>query len=411
MLPPVLEVYVVWHPADPEGADIAETLLGHFRGTAFSGLIGGAVDVYIRSASATDDPACTPRALPCIELLPYDVASPTLTAAVIVAGTELAAAVENGGPWRDYVAAIAAARTSAGDNVGVFTVATADNVLDGTVLGGLVGGVLGVAHGSYGTDEFEGVLCRDVAQGIAQMGMADDDRVTVFVSHTKRLSSMEQAEVTSLVDMVRDVIAHTHLAEFFDAHDLQPNQDWAAALEEAASTGALLAVRTDLYSTRPWCQKEVLISKRAGVPVVILDALTDGEERGSFVMDHVPRSPGRQDANGWRRQDVVRALGQLVDECLKRVLWRKQRDVAEASGLPVDIDWWAAHAPEPVTFADWLDTHHDLAAQRKEHVVVLHPDPPLGPDEVSVLVQIASLAGLCEGIEFLTPRGLAARGG
>jgi hypothetical protein len=147
------------------------------------------------------------------------------------------------------------------------------------------------------------------------------------------------------------------------------------------------------------------------MPVVILDALTTGEERGSFVMDHVPRSPGRQDGAVWRRDDITRVLGQLVDECLKGVLWRRQKEIAAAAGLPVDIDWWAPHAPEPATFAEWLDRHDDLAAKRNEPIVVLHPDPPLGPDERDVLLQIARLANLHDDIQFLTPRGLAARGG
>ena len=55
MLPPVLEIYVVWHTKDAEGQTIADTLLGHFRGTAFSGLIGGAVEVYVRSTPQIGD--------------------------------------------------------------------------------------------------------------------------------------------------------------------------------------------------------------------------------------------------------------------------------------------------------------------------------------------------------------------
>ena len=411
MLPPVLEIYVVWHPDDPEGDEISRALLARFRGTTFSGLIGGAVEVYVRSASATDDPTGAPRALPSTSPLPYDIPSPALTAIVLVGGLGLDAALHDSGPWRDYVSGLVQARDASDGTTGLFLVTTADHVLDGP-LGDIAGRLLGPAHGLFGKPEFNETLCRDVAQGIAQMEAANGDRVTVFVSHTKRRSVTEDAEVSSLIALVRSVIADTRLDEFFDAHDLQVNEDWAQALEATASTSALLAVRTDLYSTRPWCQREMLIAKRMGMPVVILDALTNGEERGSFVMDHVPRSPGRQEPKkGWRRDDVVRALGQLVDECLKRVLWRKQRDLAEAHGLPVDIDWWAPHAPEPLTFLDWLDTHVDLPKQRKTPIVVLHPDPPLGPDETEVLEQVARLASLHDSIEFLTPRGLAARGG
>ena len=46
MLPPVLEIYVVWHPDDESGQDIADEIIQHFRGSAFTGLIGGAVEVF-----------------------------------------------------------------------------------------------------------------------------------------------------------------------------------------------------------------------------------------------------------------------------------------------------------------------------------------------------------------------------
>ena len=41
---------------------------------------------------------------------------------------------------------------------------------------------------------------------------------------------------------------------------------------------------------------------------------------------------------------------------------------------------------------------------------VLHPDPPLGRDEVAVLEDIAALAGAGGRLEVMTPKGLAARG-
>ncbi len=411
MLPPILEVFVVSHPGDAEGGIVAHMLLERFRGSAYSGLIGGAVDVYVRSVSATDDPSGAPRPLPCIEGLPYGVPAPALTAIVLVAGTELAATLNEAGPWRDYVQSLVDARSIDPEHVGLFNVRTAPNVLDGTELGKIVGHVQGIGAGEVGSELFRTSVCRDLSQGIAQMGNDTPDQLTVFVSHTKRLSTVEEEQVSSLVNLVREVIANTRLKDFFDAQALQPNIDWKPAIDAAASTGALLAVRTDRYSSREWCQREMLSAKRAGMPVVILDALTDGEQRGSFVMDHVPRSPGRMEEKAWRRDDVVRALGHLVDECLKRVLWRKQQEIAQEVDLRVDIDWWAPHAPEPTTLVDWLDHHQDIAAQRQEPLVVLHPDPPLGPDELDVLVQTARVANLHDEIEFLTPRGLAARGG
>ena len=147
----------------------------------------------------------------------------------------------------------------------------------------------------------------------------------------------------------------------------------------------------------------MLQAKRAGVPVVILDALEQGEERGSFLMDHVPRIPGGADPGD---QAIIRALNQLVDECVKRELWKSQR--ALAAGRPeLGVSWWAPHAPEPVTLAAWLREHR---ADTSETVRILHPDPPLGPPEMTVLADLAALAGIDGGLDVMTPRGLAARG-
>ena len=209
---------------------------------------------------------------------------------------------------------------------------------------------------------------------------------------------------------MRTIIGNTRLGEFFDAHDLQPGQNWDKELREKAATSALLCLRTDLYATREWCQREVLIAKRAGMPVVILDALGSGEERGCFLMDHVPRVPVRLDQEGWRPADIRRGLNLLVDECLKRALWRRQRALATGRS-DLSVAWWAPHAPEPATLAAWIEAEKAEGRSGQEQVRILHPDPPLGADERLVLEQIAGLSGLAGRVEIMTPRMLAARGG
>ncbi|MFL6239000.1 MAG: hypothetical protein ACJ735_05845 [Actinomycetes bacterium] len=388
---------------------MADNLLDHFRGTAFTGLIGGAIEVYVRSVSRSGRIEDPPVTIPALESPPYDLAVPAYTAVVIVAGTELADAAESPGAWRDYIEQIADARVANPDTIGLFPVQVAPLALNNTHLGAVVGTIQRAAADAWGKPRFEDTLCRDVAQGIAQMVDPDHQRLTVFISHTKRLDTTEAGAVVRLVDLVRDVIADSRLGEFFDASDLQPGEDWAPTLIEAASHSALLAVRTDLYSSRPWCQREVLAAKRHGMPVVVLDGLRRGEERGSFLMDHVPRVAGHRKVRGWSSEAIWAAVNQLVDECLKRALWRAQQRIASGA-LGIDIDWWAPHAPEPATFADWL-TDIDRDAKRDVPIIVLHPDPPLGDDESAVLRQIGRLAGLNGPVKFLTPRGLAVHGG
>jgi hypothetical protein len=235
-------------------------------------------------------------------------------------------------------------------------------------------------------------------------------RLNVFISHTKRSSDTEQQSVADLVRQVRQVIADTRLAQFFDANDLQPGSDWDAALRENAGQSTLLAIRTDLYSSRAWCQREVLIAKQAGIPMIVMDALNDGERRGSFLMDHVARVPVRMERNAWRSADIVRALNMLVDASLAREVWRHQSELARsASG--VSVAWWAPHAPEPVTLVQWLGGA--LQAKRIDaaapSLVILYPDPPLGEDERSVLAEIVRICGVTQPLDLVTPRQLASR--
>lgn len=402
MLPPVLEIYVVWHPADPRGADAADQVVRHFHGTSFSGLIGGAVEVFVRSEGwASDDDA--PRPLPFMEGFPNGVAQPEFVAVVPVVGRELAFALEKDpdGVWERYLAAIADARS---DRVAVFPLTVDRGIHDDTRLGRLLGAIQGIGTPSdFVVEEPSDLRCRDLAQMLTQFLTPGNERLRVFVSHTKRPGAGASARLRALIERTRYLISNTRLGEFFDANAIQGGTDWAEELIREAARGALLALRTDRYASRRWCQNEMMTAKRAGVPVVILDALEQGEERGSFLMDHVPRIPGGAEP---RDEAIMRALNQLVDECLKRALWRRQQELA--SGRPeLDVAWWAPHAPEPLTFAAWLRANN---ARAGEPLRILHPDPPLGPDEIEALSDIAALAGVEDRLEVMTPRGLAARG-
>ena len=131
-----------------------------------------------------------------------------------------------------------------------------------------------------------------------------------------------------------------------------------------------------------------------------------------FLMDHVPRAPIRTEGTAWKRRDVYRALNLLVDECLKRELWKQQLLLAK-DRPDLAIFWWAPHAPEPLTLIHWLQE-----AKAQGHLPtgdsklrILHPDPPLGPDERSVLEEILAFGGMPGKLDVMTPRQLASRGG
>lgn len=416
MLRPVLEIYIVWHPADPRGKDIAVEFVEHFHGSVYTGLLGGAVEVFVRSmgwAAAGD----APRPIPCAGTpLPNGIGQSEFTVIVPLMGIEMAVAIEGkSGSWRDYIENIARMQQENPTRVGVFPYLIDQDATNNTELGGILGKYQCIASSSAEREEETQITlrCRDLAQGIAQLLSGNDEqRLTIFISHTKRSGLNEKENVSSLIDMIRQLIANTRLQVFFDTSDLQPGHDWDEGLRKNAARSALLALRTDLYSSREWCQREISIAKREGMPVVILDALDLGERRGSFLMDHVPRVPVRMRGSYWQRQDIYRALNLLVDECLKRKLWMHQKAMSQDK-RKLGIMWWAPHAPEPLTLVQWLEAAKKSGTLPAAGSVVriLHPDPPLGADEKLVLDQMLSFIRGDYELDIMTPRLLSARGG
>ncbi|MEU0217625.1 toll/interleukin-1 receptor domain-containing protein [Streptomyces sp. NPDC006265] len=406
---PVVEVYVVWHPADRQGKDIAEALLPHFRGDRFSGLLDGVVDVYERSAGLRGE-GSAPRPIP-FPGTP-DAAAEYVVVVPLLGENWARAAEDTENPWHDYALRIKEAWNSRGPQptLGVFPM-----LISGTPLLGRLEQLLGriqrlAEPGRTQPEEIHATRLRDLSQGIAQLAHGKSAKLTVFISHT-RLGDHAPRDI---IDRVRYSIRDTRLEEWIDYHSLMPGSDSLQELRDRASDGIMLAVRTDEYASRHWCQREVLTAKRAGVPVVVLDALSAGDRRGSFLLDHVPRLCVGTPAGDATGQTIRRALNLLVDEYLNRVLWRSRRQ-ALAAQPDLKVDWWASQPPEPATLTAWItewlaDSHRTGRAVADIRPRIVHPGPPLGEDEMQVLNEIASIGGIRRGLDITTVALLAARG-
>ena len=401
VLPPILDVYVVWHPEDPEGAQVADWLLEHFRGAPYSGLVGGAVEVYSRSEPWLPG-SDAPRPLPCQVPLPYQLPHAQVTAIVPVLGVRLARAVgQDSSDWRGYLESIHAASEAGPQLIGVFPVRP-----QGTVESSSFGEIGSLQTLDSASCQEPAVLCRELSQAVAQLvGDPFGERLRVFVSHTKRHPVEEEPDyVDELVGRVRTKIAETHLQGYFDSADLQPGADWEHELRSQAASSALLAVRTDLYASREWCQREFLVAKRAGMPIVTLNGVCRAEERRSFLMDNVPAVGYRQADEDVRQSSVEVALNLLVDAALTRALWGLQQEMLEQLGF----DWTPLHAPEPVTVLPWLLENRQRATEESP-LLVMHPDPPLGHEETRALSELFEVAGVRDAVDVVTPRTYMSR--
>ncbi|MCR6628895.1 MAG: toll/interleukin-1 receptor domain-containing protein [Magnetospirillum sp.] len=405
MLPPVLEIHVVWHPDDEEKArPIAEAIIDHYHGDQFSGLIGGAVEVFVRSAGWAG--AGSP---PRLIQLPDDAGPPRPAAYVAVVALldlGLADATKDGGEWFDWLLRLKTEADAKPAKVRLWGMSLHKDAPNSAGLKQLFANWQLLASPDSLYEAEDTMRFRDLSQSLAQFLKGDKTPIQVFISHTKHMDKLTEQATKAFIEAVRHEVQKTKLKEFFDSSSIQVGDDWSEELKANAGTGAMLCLRTDSYAGREWCHREVATAKTKGVPVVAIDALMHGDGRGSFLLDHIPRVPAKRDGEGWDRATIRNALLRLVDECLKRELWKRQEDLAPKKVSKVN--WWAPHAPEPLTFAHWLEANKPKG---KKPVVVLHPDPPLTECERQAINAVAGLAGIGDRLEILTPRTLSARAG
>ncbi len=198
-------------------------------------------------------------------------------------------------------------------------------------------------------------------------------RSTIFVSHAKHDG---RAMAEAMVRHIRDPENELGLGTFYDALELRDGEDFGEGLESGVRGGALLALVSDAYEGRPWCNQEVLWAKRWRRPAIIVDVGRRHVGRTYPYLGNLPL----------RCHDVKTSAGReaaildLVTEMLRVDLFAR---VAE------QIAPKSAALPRPPELLDLVT----LAKAGVKHVV--YPDPPLANAEMALLRTLAPEITFC----------------
>lgn len=209
--------------------------------------------------------------------------------------------------------------------------------------------------------------------------------IQLFLSHSKH--DGDKAGET-LARAIRD---HLHeqsgYDSFFDVHDIPAGLPFDDVLIHCLRRPAtvFLAVLTDSYASREWCRREVIEAKRAGAPMVVAHAVTEGEERAFPYLGNVPvvrLSPDRPEC-------IPLVVGRLMVEVLKDYLWQCR---LAASGAPRRRGVaFLARSPELIS----------LVATRRNCRMIVYPDPPLGIEEADLFDAVAPKVRLLSFTQWL----------
>ena len=105
----------------------------------------------------------------------------------------------------------------------------------------------------------------------------------LFLSHAKRDGVGKE-----IAEAIRDYINTTNMQKFYDAIDIAPGFNFGEEIRKHVDNSTMIVISSDDYSSRYWCQKEVLLAKELNRPMIVVDCLKEYEDRVFPAKTNVP---------------------------------------------------------------------------------------------------------------------------
>lgn len=208
-------------------------------------------------------------------------------------------------------------------------------------------------------DKLERTIVVELCRYLMNRDRGERVPITVFLSHAK-------ADISKPPTVFGDLVAHLQATQpvnaWVDSGQIDPGGNFAVAIENGVREAAVLAIVTPNYSSRPWCRREILFTKKYARPLVVIDAMDSIDLR---TFPYI----GNSTMLAWANSGPARAVDLLLKEQLRHL---HVTELLKRSSLPGDCV--LASPPE-------LTTIVSLKMSSK----VLYPDPPLGDEEIEVL--------------------------
>lgn len=106
------------------------------------------------------------------------------------------------------------------------------------------------------------------------LDLGSSSAIQLFLSHAK-----DNGGGVALATRLKSFIENTSLNHFFDATDIAPGFDFDQEISGHLKNSTLIAIHSDTYSSRYWCQKEIQYAKEFSRPIIAVDCLNSYEDR------------------------------------------------------------------------------------------------------------------------------------
>jgi hypothetical protein len=207
-----------------------------------------------------------------------------------------------------------------------------------------------------------------------QLSHGKESALKLFLSHAK-----DKGHGVAAATALKQIIENSPMREFFDATDIAAGYDFEAEILAHVKDSTLVAIHSDSYSSRYWCQREILAAKDADRPIVAVDLIGKFEDRrfplgGNLPVVRVPVENDHQIKEAHLLGIVQAALVETIRFFYCQVCLSAYQ---AAKWFPADVHL-SARPPEACVLAR-------LAVSIKEEndgcLDFVYPDPPIYQEE------------------------------
>lgn len=379
-----LSVFIVWHPDYLEGQQMADFLYSVLCRDSSKPLIRSlGIPVYFRSTKAKNKN----------QPLEIDFSESEFTAVIALVSDEFVVDKEFG----NYLDKIFDKCNSATEKRRIYPIAISKNAFNVSANLSPINfiRVTKTINNDGSTDtkgnifkQIKSPVLHELCRLLMNMKKATDEidslsispPLKLFISHSKHdVSKLDAAKFRDYIN------SQTQLKTFFDTNDIAYGSNFGDEIKKAAHESALVVFQSDSYADREWCRIEVIEAKSAGCPIVIVNAIENGEQRAFPYLGNYPSIRFKNN------------FLDIIDLTLEQVLFNLYTKIF----LDSLTDMYGIKANRILSTSPELFNFIQLKAQGfnegEEFGLVLYPDPPIGSEEMEILNKLDS------NFHFITP--------
>jgi len=240
-------------------------------------------------------------------------------------------------------------------------------------------------HDNYVSEYMFVSLCNELYRYLVFDSQAEDKSLDetvlkIFLSHSKY-----DEEGKSLALRLKNFIDYSNMNNFFDAYDIQAGSNFIKSIMRNIEDSTFIGISTDTYSSRYWCQREVIHAKESNRPMILIDMLKESEDRRFPHASNVPIVHVSTE----RSFDDAICLNILITALIETIRWNySQQLLNQFTGLTFDKSE-VSFSMRPPDFIELnrLESNSDGTPGFNKRKII-YPDPPVYNEEIRFLSKL-----------------------